>query len=51
MIAYITADGVLTVKSETGIEHFALSKWWEGWCYYSRQNISTRNCGKANLGK
>ena len=32
MKAYISANGELTVKSETDIEHYALDKWWEGWC-------------------
>lgn len=31
MKAYISADGTLTVKSETDLEHYALDKWWEGW--------------------
>ena len=31
MKAYITAGGILTVKSSTDLERYALGKWWEGW--------------------
>lgn len=31
MKAYISAKGELTVKSETDLEHYALTQWWKGW--------------------
>ena len=31
MKAGIDANGKLTIKAETDIEHYALAKWWEDW--------------------
>jgi len=31
MKAGIDATGRLTIKAETDLEHYALSKWWDDW--------------------
>lgn len=31
MKATINANGKLTIKAESDIEHYALAKWWDDW--------------------